>query len=738
MPAPKLLLLLAALTHLSLAQTTVILTSSLNPSPFGTVNLTAIITPSNATGRVTFYDGANVLGTRTLASGTASFPTPLLPVGVRKLRAYYAGDATHAASSGNLIQTVVAQPNGGFAARSPLTTPVSKVFAIGDFNGDGKADLVFTDVFFTIGVLLGNGNGTFQPPSANTSLGAGFTVGSAAVGDFNGDGNADLVVQSFFSNDLKILLGNGNGTFQAPATYQFPSPTFVAVSDFNGDGKPDLVAIDGGGNISIALGNGDGTFQSANAAGSTSNWIVTGDFNGDGKADLATVSGAVVSILLGKGDGSFQSPLTYTLSSTGGNLAVGDFNGDTNPDLAILNTPNVIILLGKGDGTFQPPVTYAGSAGIYSVAVADLNGDGNADLVFNGGSFRAVPALLGNGDGTFQLPAYYPDSFNNSSLFIGEFNGDGRTDIVFTDGNFLLGSSVSVTPSGTPQSTTIGSSFPALIQVTVKDGANPIGGATVTFAAPAATLSNTTAITQASGVAGVSATAGSLPGTYLMTATALGVSTSFLLTNLVGPPSIITASPTLPQSTLLATAFPKPLQVTLTDSAGNPASAVSVTFTAPGSGPSAFLSSGSATTDGSGTASVTAFPNSARGSYTVTARFGALSANFSLTNLQATAVTLATSGTPSTFGAPVTLTATVTNATATGKVTFFDGVTLLGTKPVSAGTASLSTILLPAGVRKLTAYYSDDTFVVGTSNVVTQTVRAVAGGAFVSQPLPGV
>src|ERR1041385_5004138 len=98
---PKVLLFLAVLTHLSLAQTTVILTSPLNPSPFGaSVILTAAVTPANATGRITFYDGANMLGTRTLASGSASLSTTLIPIGVRKLRAYYAGDATHSAASG--------------------------------------------------------------------------------------------------------------------------------------------------------------------------------------------------------------------------------------------------------------------------------------------------------------------------------------------------------------------------------------------------------------------------------------------------------------------------------------------------------------------------------------------------------------------------------------------------------------------------------------------------------------
>src|SRR6267154_707867 len=251
---PRLLLLFAALTPLSLAQTTVTLTSSPNPSPFGApVNLTATVTPSNATGRITFYDGANVLGTRTLASGTASPSTTLIPIGIRKLRAYYAGDASHAATSGGLIHTVISQPTGGFTAKSPITTPVNKVFAIGDFNGDGKADLVFNDgTPFTIGVLLGNGNGTFQPPLSLT----------------------------------------------------FPSPAFAAAADFNGDGKADLVVLDGEGNISIVQGNGDGTFQAAIATGSTASTLAIGDFNGDSKPDLATASGAGVNILLGKGDGT--------------------------------------------------------------------------------------------------------------------------------------------------------------------------------------------------------------------------------------------------------------------------------------------------------------------------------------------------------------------------------------------------------------------------------------------------
>ena len=135
--------------------------------------------------------------------------------------------------------------------------------AVGDFNGDGKADLAVANYGSdNVSVLLGNGNGTFQ---AAVNYAAGTSPHSVAVGDFNGDGKADLAVANYGSNNVSVLLGNGNGTFQAAVNYAAgTSPCSVAVGDFNGDGKADLaVANYGSNNVSVLLGNGNGTFQAA-------------------------------------------------------------------------------------------------------------------------------------------------------------------------------------------------------------------------------------------------------------------------------------------------------------------------------------------------------------------------------------------------------------------------------------------------------------------------------------------
>jgi hypothetical protein len=752
----SLLLILAALPHLLTAQTTVTLSASPNPALLGAaVTLSASVTPATATGRVTFYDGVNLLGTKPLASGAASMSTVLLTAGSHKLKVFYGGDGTNAAATSNVVtQAVNAQFSASFSIRSPLSTPATALLAVGDFDGDGKADILIRNGT-TLSVLLGAVN--FQVPSFSTTV-SGVTPIAAAVGDFNGDGKPDIAIANSTGSNVSILLGNGDGTFQSPANFAVPnSLAGIAVGDFNGDGKADIVTADPVSGVNILLGKGDGTFQAAvpyftnTQAGSVqATFVLVGDFNGDGRADLAAINSGSsnLGILLGKGDGTFQPPSITATPSQALTLAIGDFNGDGKADLV---TNNANVLLGKGDGTFQAPVTYTLGSTPASVAVGDVNGDGKTDLVFSDG---LVSVLLGNGDGTFQTtPATYAVGTGASSVLVGEFNGDGRTDLAVASGNsisFLLGTTINVTPTmGTPQSTTVMTAFPTPLQVVVRDGPNPVSGVTVTFTAPSgapsdaspggsptATLSNGgTATTDFNGLASVTATANSLGGKYTVTATALGVSAAFSLTNLTGAASSLTISPTLPQSALLGAAFPKSLQVTIKDPSGLPVSGVTVSFTAPATGASAVLSAGSAVTNGNGVASVTATANNTAGSYLVSVSAGGLSANFSMINLQSATVTLATSSNPSNFGAQLTLTTTVSNPSGTGRVTFFDGVSQLATKPVSvSGIASISTIVLPAGTHKLTAYYRDDiNSVVGTSSILTQTVRAAAGGAFVTQ-----
>jgi hypothetical protein len=220
---------------------------------------------------------------------------------------------------------------------------------------------------------------------------AGVTPISVAVGDFNGDGTLDLAAASYGDDQgngagVNVLLGNGDGTFQPALTFAAGIyPTAVVVGDFNGDGTLDLAVADTGDSsghgagVNVLLGNGDGSFQAARnfAAGSSPRSVAVGDFNGDGTIDLAVanyISSGTVSVLLGNGDGTFQTAVSYPAGGLTISVAVGDFNGDGNQDLAVANADSndVSVLLGNGDGTFQPAQSY--NAGPYpsSVAVGDL------------------------------------------------------------------------------------------------------------------------------------------------------------------------------------------------------------------------------------------------------------------------------------------------------------------------------------------------------------------------------
>ena len=339
-------------------------------------------------------------------------------------------------------------------------TPYS--VAVGDFNGDGKPDLAVTNYSsFSVSVLLGNGEGTFQPA---VNYATGNYPFSVAVGDFNGDGKLDLVVANFGGNSVSVLLGNGDGTFQPAVLYAAGSnPISVAVGDFNGDGKLDLAVADYANfsNVSVLLGNGDGTFQPAvsYASGSEARSVAVGDFNGDGQLDLAVANdiGGIVSVLLGKGDGTFQPPVNYFAGASPSSVAVGDFNGDGKLDLAVANNGggNISVLLGNGDGSFQTAVNYAVGNAPVTITVGDFNGDGTLDLAVSNQVSNNVSVLLGNGDGTLQPALNFPADPNSFSVAMGDFNGDGRMDLAVANANannvsILLQPSPPLPPPSTP------------------------------------------------------------------------------------------------------------------------------------------------------------------------------------------------------------------------------------------------------------------------------------------------
>ena len=323
--------------------------------------------------------------------------------------------------------------------------------AVGDFNGDGKPDLAVVNSYSNnVSILLGNGDGTFQ---IHVDYPTGAQPGSVAIGDFNGDGKLDLAVVNSYSNNVSVLLGNGNGTFQPAVSYGTGSgtgPAFVAVGDFNHDGKLDLaVANSNSSNVSVLLGNGDGTFQTAvnYDVGGAPTSIAVGDFNHDGKLDLAVANSnsTYVSVLLGNGDGTFQTAVNYDVGGAPTSIAVGDFNHDGKLDLAVaVPVPGpstyVSVLLGNGDGTFQTAVNYNAPYAPDAVAVGDFNGDGNLDLVVGNRSSN-ISVFLGNGDGTFRTAVNYSAGYNPSSVAVGDFNNDGTLDLAVANS----GSSTTVT-----------------------------------------------------------------------------------------------------------------------------------------------------------------------------------------------------------------------------------------------------------------------------------------------------
>jgi len=327
---------------------------------------------------------------------------------------------------------------GTFAGKADYTTgsgPSS--VAIGDLNGDGKADLAVANGGGTsVSVFLNNGNGTFAGKVDYTT---GSNPNSVAIGDLNGDGRADLAVanQNGGSNSVSVLLNNGNGTFAGKVDYTTGSnPYSVAIGDLNGDGRPDLaVANYSSTSVSVFLNNGNGTFAGKvdYTAGSNPESVAIGDLNGDGRPDLAVANGGStsVSVFLNKGNGTFAPKVDYTTGSNPISVAIGDLNGDGRPDLAVANysSTSVSVFLNNGNGTFAGKVDYTAGSNPYLVAIGDLNGDGKADLAVANWNSTSVSVFLNNGNGTFAGKVDYTTGSHPFSVAIGDLNGDGRPDL---------------------------------------------------------------------------------------------------------------------------------------------------------------------------------------------------------------------------------------------------------------------------------------------------------------------
>jgi len=733
------------------------------------------------------------------------------------------------------FQPVQTYNSGGQQTRS---------IAVADVNGDGKPDLLVVNECSSctnggVGILLGNGNGTFQPAQNYNS--GGQQASSIAVADVNGDGRPDLLVANQ-CGDLNcngsagILLGNGDGSFQAVLNFASDglNPFSLVVADVNGDGNPDLLVTNecgdascGSGSVAVLLGKGDGTLKAApiyNSGGQYAFSIATADVNRDGKTDLLVVNDCAdvscgsgsAAVLLGNGDGTFQAPWTY--NSGGQNafsMAVGDINGDGKPDLVVANEcgssgncnsgGSVGFLLGNGNGTFQTAKAYgSGGQAASAIGVADVNGDGKLDVLVvnecvssanctNGG----VGVLLGNGDGTVQTVQTYNSGGNGSlSIAVSDVNGDGKPDVLVTDqcitsgacqngggvgvllgngdGTFQLAKTFNsgglytsciavgdLNSDGKPDVVVSGS---GVVGMLLGNGDGTFQAAQVTAVPGTFSEMSQIALADFDGDGKLDAAIGN--GSALLLGNGDGTFQNPLYLGAGGHGAAVgdfnhDGAPDLAVGgiTILLNITPRPTATTVTSVASslNPSGyGQQVTFTASVTPIGGGTPIGSVTfTDGGnslgvvnlagGTASLVstlaAGPHSVIASYSGDSNFNPSTSSALPQNVNkaTTATALTSSLNPSYLKQPVTFTATVTGqfgAAVTGSVTFKQGTTNLATVSLSNGQATYTTIYTTVSIRSITAVYSGDPNNLGsTSAVLNQTVTRVPTSTAVSSSL---
>jgi len=352
---------------------------------------------------------------------------------------------TTAAWAGNLFSKPIDSPVGSWV----------RGVASGDFDGDGKPDLAVTNFSSDdtrpgqLKILLSRKSGHFRKMLGNK---AGRTPFSVAIGDLNNDGKLDAVVVNPYApgkGNLSVFFGNGDGTFQ-PQVKRGDTKHIadtVVMGDFNGDGNLDLALTNersrhNDGFVSVLLGNGNGTFQAPITTATSQNPanLVAGDLNGDGKLDLIvsdyTTGGKQggTFVLLGNGNGTFQVSFLERPGSK--SIALGDFNGDGIPDLAEASGGGkVAIELGNGDGTFKPARHFSAGVVLSCVTLADFDQDGRLDVaVVNDDRGDVVEFLPGKGDGRLDAPTSYPLNWSNiGQMIAADVNGDGKLDLILTN-----------------------------------------------------------------------------------------------------------------------------------------------------------------------------------------------------------------------------------------------------------------------------------------------------------------
>lgn len=363
-----------------------------------------------------------------------------------------ATDATTLRSSGYSFQFWTrARPNamtfeqvGVLEVRS---SPASPTQAYGGFASDLNEDRfldvsIVNEITADLRVFLNKADHTGQyDPFITPTSPLGQQASPSEPSDFNRDGHVDVCVAAISANRVVVLLGNGDGTFDPPQNITVGSrPRGIAVLDVDGDGDTDIVNTNfNSNNMSVLINDGSGVFSAPTffEGGGVGEWaLAAGDMNEDGLLDavVGAQTGQRIIVNLSNGDGTFTSTTPQLSGGAVWMLVLGDVNGDQHEDVSVVNssTNRGSILLGDGAGNIAAPTNYVTDAFTLATDLGDLDGDGDLDWVtssFSGDWF----VFRNNGSGVFSFAEELPAVEASSCSLMFDFDNDGDLDLGLID-----------------------------------------------------------------------------------------------------------------------------------------------------------------------------------------------------------------------------------------------------------------------------------------------------------------